>query len=408
MAESRVRIVSLLVFATVAAVAGMLFVAAGDLPTGEGTPLWLLAAWALAVAAAHLLTVPAPTGGRIRLGIGPLATAALTLDEPIALAAVAAGGMTLAWLAMRIQARRTGEPVADAEFLIEALAMGAFVVVVPGATNLAVGLPRDWAGLLIIGTAGVVWFLIRAALAALVALDRKGVSPRYLWLLALEDWPAAASLLAAGAIVGLAWPIMGAWSLSVSVLPYALSHVAFSQYRSTRVTYAQMIRALAQVPEAAELAPEGHSLRTTELALDIARDVGLHPKEVDQLEFAALLHDVGRISLSEPTVLQVGYTDEDIARWGSQIIAEAPYLRHVAEVIERQHRPYRTPGVDRDPEVPRASMVIKVASAYDQGVHELGLSPGESLERIHQAIAYEFDPVIVASLRRILTHRGLI
>ncbi|VAW08967.1 hypothetical protein MNBD_ACTINO01-1034, partial [hydrothermal vent metagenome] len=73
---------------------------------------------------------------------------------------------------------------------------------------------------------------------------------------------------------------------------------------------------------------------------------------------------------------------------------------------EQQHRPYRSPGIEIDPDIPVPSKIIKIASAYDQGQIELGLSPVESLEKIHQGSAYEFDPAIAASLRRVLVFRG--
>ena len=78
----------------------------------------------------------------------------------------------------------------------------------------------------------------------------------------------------------------------------------------------------------------------------------------------------------------------------------------MSTLVEAQHRPYRSPGIESDPDVPMASKIIKVCSAYDQGHVELELSPIESLERIHQGSAYEFDPVVAASLRRVLVYRG--
>lgn len=118
------------------------------------------------------------------------------------------------------------------------------------------------------------------------------------------------------------------------------------------------------------------------------------------------MHDVGRITLNEPAILKAGYTDEDIARWGAQIIAEAPYLAKVSTLVEGQHRPYRSPGIEIDPDVPMQSKIIKACSAYDHAHVELGLSPVESLERIHQGSTYEFDPQVAASLRRVLVFRG--
>ena len=88
------------------------------------------------------------------------------------------------------------------------------------------------------------------------------------------------------------------------------------------------------------------------------------------------------------------------------LLAEAPYLERVSSLVEQQHRPYRSPGIEFDPDVPMASKIIKVTSAYDQGQVELDLSPIEALERIHQGSAYEFDPAVAASLRRVLVYRG--
>jgi hypothetical protein len=239
-----------------------------------------------------------------------------------------------------------------------------------------------------------------------VGVERTDLAGRYLWLLALEDWAVVISILAAGTLFGLTWPVMGFWAFAVAVMPYAFGHLAFERYHSTRITYGQTIRALAQIPEVAGLAPLGHSTRTADLAVSVAQELGLHPNQVVELEYAALMHDVGRITLNEPAILKAGYTDEDIARWGAQIIAEAPYLDTVSTLVEGQHRPYRSPGIEIDPDVPMASKIIKVCSAYDQAQVEVGLSPVEALERIHQGSAYEFDPQVAASLRRVLVFRG--
>jgi len=131
----------------------------------------------------------------------------------------------------------------------------------------------------------------------------------------------------------------------------------------------------------------------------------MHPDEVTELEYAALVHDIGRITLNEPAILRAGYTDEDIARWGAQIVGEAPYLSRVAEFVQEQYRPYRQAGQEHDPNVPQASKVIKVVSAYDKARFELALSPIDALEQVHRGSTYDFDPEVTASLRRVLVHR---
>jgi hypothetical protein len=390
------------------ATSGTALAVAGLSDAGALRDQWIIEAvvWTVIIAAVALISVPAPSGSRISLGIGAIVAGSILIQHATAFGAATAFGLAIAWLVQSrvpLWGHRT-----DGDFLADSIAAAAYTATFIYARD-AIGSSGfddpSWTVLGAVAIAGMAWFVLRALVAAFVGVERTDLAGRYLWLLALEDWPVVLSMLAAGALFGLTWPVMGVWAFAVAVLPYAFGHLAFERYHSTRITYGQTIRALAQIPEVAGLAPRGHSTRTADLAVAVAQELGLHPNDVVELEYAALMHDVGRITLNEPAILRAGYTDEDIARWGAQIIAEAPYLEHVSTLVEQQHRPYRSPGIEIDPDVPTASKIIKVASAYDQAQIELGYSPIEALERIHQGSAYEFDPQVAASLRRVLVFR---
>ena len=410
MAESRIRMLTVVAWLSLLLSAGV-FVTVGVIDTGPDALAWLLdvALWSSVVAGVALITVPAPSGSRLSLGIGAAVAASILLDDPIALGASISIALVVSWL---IQTWfHVGVLREDGDYLADALSMVLYGVVYSYAyelINTHLDLQPTWTVLGAVAVAGLAWFGLRALVAAFVGLERSDLAGRYLWLLALEDWAVVLSIFAAGALFGLAWEVMGVWAVAVAILPYAFAHTAFERYSSTRVTYGQTIKALAQIPEVAGLAPRGHSTRTSDVAVAIAQEMGLSPSEVTELEYASLMHDVGRITLNEPAILRAGFTDEDIARWGAQIIAEAPYLQHVSELVRLQHRPYRSPGVEFDPDIPMTSKIIKVASAYDQTQIEEDLSPVESLERIHQGSAYEFDPKVAASLRRVLVYRGVV
>ena len=367
-----------------------------------------IVAAALAITVGQAIAVPAPSGERLFLGIGAAAAALFLITDGPSVVAMLSFGVVGSWVVFTI--RSDERMVSNSWFIAEMLAMAVFAVTVFGvrATVASFTLPADWEQLLSVAIGGVAWYASRAFLRSLVGLERVDLSVRYLWLLALEDWSVIVSIFVAGALFGFAWPVMGVWAFLVALMPYAFSHLAFVRYHGTRVTYGQTIRALGQIPEVAGLAPLGHATRTAGLAVAIARELGLHPEDVVELEYAALMHDVGRITLNEPAILRAGYTDEDIARWGSQIIAEAPHLSQVAEIVRVQHRPYRRAGQERDTQLPEASKIIKVASAFDQARNEMNLSPVDALEQIHRGSAYDFDPDVAASLRRVLVHRGLV
>jgi len=406
-AETRVHRLSASLWLVIAA-AGAVLMIRSSAPVHA---LWLGTA---AMTVAQLITVPAPSGERLHFGVAAAVAMPFVIDDAVSTLAIYACGMAAAWLLFLVF--RLGDRIElNSEFIAEVVALGGLAaVLLPVADYLDVLGPdaEATAGgsgfrvLAAIAAGGLAWYLLRALFRSLVGLERDDLSVRYLWLLGLEDWLVILSLFVAGTLFGQAQQVMGLWALPVAALPYAFSHLAFVRYHATRVTYGQTIRALAQIPEVAGLAPPGHATRTGALALDMGRELGMHPHDVEQLGYAAFMHDIGRVTLNEPAILRAGYTDEDIARWGSQIIAEAPYLTEVSTIVAQQHRRYRSVGQERDLELPLASKIIKVASAYDQAVYELGMQPVDALEQIHRGSAYEFDPEAIGSLRRVLVFRG--
>ena len=252
------------------------------------------------------------------------------------------------------------------------------------------------------------WIAVEVLLRAMLVLGARELSRTYLARALIHDLNVFIALTLTGALFGELFPSLGLWALPIALLPYVLAHSAFKRFQQTKLTYKQTIRALARIPEVSGLGVDGHADRTTALASAIAKELGLGPAQVEDVEYAALMHDIGRVSLNEPQVIRMGYTDDDIARWSAEIIVESHYLDRVAEPVRRQYEPFRKPGEQTDPDVSYVSRIIKVAAMYDWEVHEKGHSPLQALEKLHAGAAYEYDPEIVASVRRLLEARGVL
>lgn len=221
----------------------------------------------------------------------------------------------------------------------------------------------------------------------------------------IDDVNVFVSLVGTGALLALTYRRLGPWAIGVAGLPFLFAQSAFGRFLRIKRTYRQTIRALARIPEVAGLGVDGHADRTARLASEVGYDLGLGRGELEDLEYAALMHDIGRITLTEPAILRVGYTDDDIARWGAEIISEAPSLSGVAELVRKLHEPYRKPGEQSDPGIPLISKVVRAASSYDHLIVERKLSPLQAVEVLHQGAAYDFDPTVIAALRRVLERR---
>lgn len=270
------------------------------------------------------------------------------------------------------------------------------------------GLSGGWEDLIPFFVAVLAWIAVEVILRALLVMGARELSRTYLARSLIYDLNVFIGLALTGALFGELFKELLWWALPIALLPYSFAHSAFKRFQATKVTYKQTIRALARIPEVSGLAIDGHADRTTALVTAIAKQLGLGPSRVEHAEFAGLMHDIGRVSLNEPQVLRMGYTDDDIARWSAEIIAESPFLHGVAEDVRHQYEPFRKPGELDDPEISVISRIIKVSAAYDWKVHQDGLSPLQALESLHAGAAYEYDPDVVASLRRLLESRGVL
>jgi response regulator RpfG family c-di-GMP phosphodiesterase len=195
--------------------------------------------------------------------------------------------------------------------------------------------------------------------------------------------------------------VMGLDELAVFAGPLFVIQLAFRRYAGIRATYLQTVRALAQVTEVAGYVDSGHSRRVSKIALAVGRELGMSEPDLLNLEYAALMHDIGQLSLVDP--IPAGATvDVDpaktrrIAEFGAGVISQTGVLDEVAEIVRFQWLPYR----GRTVKPPLASRIIRVVNAFDDQV-----AGSSDRDRIAAAIAsirarmeHEYDPAVVGAL----------
>ena len=177
-------------------------------------------------------------------------------------------------------------------------------------------------------------------------------------------FPLGAAVAASGVLLALATHSMDLVALLVFAAPLLVTQVAFRNYAGIRATYLQTVRALSRVTEVGGYVEPGHSRRVSRLAVAVGRELGMAEPELLDLEYAALMHDIGQLSLRDPipggaTVLADPEQARRIAELGAEVIRQTGVLDRVAEIVRRQcdHAAPTTP--------PLASRIIKAANAYD-------------------------------------------
>lgn len=218
--------------------------------------------------------------------------------------------------------------------------------------------------------------------------------------------PLCAAAGATGMLIAVSTFVMGPAALLVFSAPILVTQVAFRRFGGIRSTYLQTVRALSQVTEVGGYVETGHSRRVGRLAVAMGRELGMTEEALLELEFAALMHDIGQLSLRDPipggaTVLASPAEQRRIAELGAGVITKTGVLDEVAEIVRRQSDPYR---VADGPAPPLASRVIKVANAYDDLVGESSDRDRSAavLERLRLDSAAEYDPTVIEALGHVV------
>ena len=389
-------------------VSGIVAVAAGAcLAVFLGNLPLSLAAGA-AVALGHLVTMSGSGGRHVPATLAGLVGVALVHgDSPVDTAAAALLGVPPGIVLVRL---RHGARAASDSRLTEPPAAAAFALLVAVASPVlpeGAGLVDRSVHIAVTAAAAGLWHVVDSVVWAVWSGHRRRLSAR-LWVLRrLAGWQPPVILFVAGAMYAEAAPVVGWWAVVVSSLPYLFGHLAVNRLGEVRTTYRQTIRALGRLPEAGGFVVPGHAERTADLAVATGAEIGCGARESDNIEYASLLHDLGRVVLADRSVTAAGYGTGDIAEWSAAIIAESKHLEEVAEIVASYPRPYRSHGEARSGSVPRAAKLLKTASAYDDSV-AAGSSPVDALEQLHRGAAYDYDPEIVLALRRVLERRSVI
>ena len=263
-----------------------------------------------------------------------------------------------------------------------------------------------WVRLAVMTVLIVAGWLAECVIRALIRAD--ALRARFMVTLGDElriQVPLGAAVGASAMLIALATEAMGLVALALLIAPLLVTQTAFRRYAGIRSTYLQTVRALARVTEVGGYVEDGHSYRVGRLAVAVGRELGMSEPDLLELEYAALMHDIGQLSLADPipggaTVLASPQDQERIAGLGASVIEQAgALLDGVAEIVRRQSQPWRGSG----PEPPIGSRIIRAANAFDDLVG--GSSDRDrcasALERLRLDTAAEYDPGVVEALSKV-------
>lgn len=186
-------------------------------------------------------------------------------------------------------------------------------------------------------------------------------------------------------------------------------------YRETEDLFISLISSLVAAIDAKDPYTAGHSQRVTKITLNIAEELNLPRNQLKNLKLAAILHDIGKIGISELILTKpVGLTSEEHKiieqhpEIGLKIVSSIPHLKRFARGIGEHHEFYNGGGYPRGLKKEGISLearIIAVADVLDaltsDRAYRKGMSLSEARREIEKKAGTQFDPEVVKAFLRV-------
>jgi len=173
--------------------------------------------------------------------------------------------------------------------------------------------------------------------------------------------------------------------------------------------------------EARDLYTRQHSSRVTAISLIIGRQLGCTGEELDILNFAGHLHDIGKIGIRDDILLKPGrLTQEEFEKIkehpaiGANILGQLGMWEKERQIIRWHHERFDGTGYPdglKQKEIPFLARILSVADVYDamasDRAYRKRMEERIILRVIHEGSGTQFDPDIVAAFEQVY-NKGMI
>ncbi len=187
-------------------------------------------------------------------------------------------------------------------------------------------------------------------------------------------------------------------------------------YDGLRESYFRTVQALVAAVEAKDPYTRWHSTNVAKYAVAIARDMGMSPTQLEELHIAAILHDVGKIGISERIISKPDNLNseeysimKDHPSHGIRILEPIGFTPSIVSAIYQHHERYDGAGYPQGLKGDAISVqarILNVADTVDAMVSERpyrGTIATETvLRELEKEEGLQFDPTVARTARKLI------
>lgn len=212
-----------------------------------------------------------------------------------------------------------------------------------------------------------------------------------------------------GFIMAVIYVEIGILGIMLFFFPLLLARQSFELYTRMRKMYIDTIRTLAATIDAKDPYTRGHSERVSQMAVKLAKRVGYTESEIEYIEYAAILHDIGKIGIEDRILGKKDkLTDEEYEKIkehpviGAGIIESIEFLKKCSQTVLHHHEHYDGKGYPdglKGEDIPRTARLLAIIDAYDamssDRPYRRKLTEQDILNELQREAGKQFDPDMV-------------
>lgn len=256
----------------------------------------------------------------------------------------------------------------------------------------------------------VVYFIVNTILVTFVISFSEKLNPWNIWVTNFKILtPHYLALAPMGFVVAVIYYYIGPFGLIMFFLPFLLARHSFKLYMDMRDNYLNTIETLIKSIEAKDEYTKGHSERVATYSVAIGRQMSLDAADLEQLNYLALLHDIGKVAVSDSVLNKVDKLTNgefDLVRQhpqiGADIIKDIKLLTDEKKVVLHHHERfdgYGYPDKLKGEEIPLMARIIAVADCFDAMTSNRAYRDATSytvaIREIVECSGKQFDPKVV-------------
>ncbi len=249
--------------------------------------------------------------------------------------------------------------------------------------------------------AGGLWISLSDRLVALVVSDPASIT----WLQTTKGW---AYILATGAIL--------------YVLVRRDFHRIVQAQETLEHSYDATLQGWARALDLRDRSTEQHTSRVADLAIDLARDMGIGEPDLTYMRRGALLHDIGKMGIPDSILLKPGPLDagewvimRQHPKYAYDLLLPIAHLKPALDIPYAHHEKWDGSGYPRGlagEQIPLHARIFAIADVWDaltsSRPYREAWPPERALAYVRDQSGSHFDPAVVAAFEKWLLRRGTI